>query len=133
MSKTAFAPKLLLPCRVLKGMDSFWQWFKDYLGSLPENLGTDAAFGAEEVPNPKRRRLSFELEGSPRQQMQDAVQQLVSLYNGLGDVANLDDLQGFQELNPWPDHVALRCPPYSPELPSHDPHELGRACPPYIT
>ena len=91
----------LHPCRVLKGMDSFWQFFTDYLSSLPENLGVGSEVWADEVPNPKRRRFRIELEGSPEQQVQNAMQHLVSFYNGLGDVANLDDLQGFQELDSW--------------------------------
>ena len=109
-------------------MDSFWRFFTEHLRSLPETLGTGADIVANEVPNPKRRRFTFEREGTPEQQMQKAWQQLISLYEDLGDVANLDDLQGFQELEPGPEHLASCNAPGSLELPSHGPHEPGRAC-----
>ena len=133
MRKGCCQAQLLPPRRVLIGMGSFWQFFEAHLRSLPESWGTDEALTANEVPNPTRRRFELEFGGSPRQQMQEAMQQLVGLYNGLGDVANLDDLHGFSELNPWPEHVALRHPPYSPVLPSHGTPEPGQACPSYIT
>ena len=133
MNNAAVVPKMLLPCRVFKGMESFWRFFTEYLSSLPEDLGTAEMPLVDEVPDPKRRRLTIPLEGSPRQQMQNAMQQLASFYNGLGDVANLDDQQGFPELAPRPELVSPCNPPGFLELPSHGSQELGRACPPYIT
>lgn len=50
---------------------------------MPPNLGTDAEMVANEVLNPKRRRFSIPLEGSPEQQIQRAMQRLVNFYNGL--------------------------------------------------
>ena len=133
MNDPAGVSELLLPCRVFVGMESFWKFFTGQLSSLSPNLGTDAEMVANEVPNPKRRRFSIALEGSPGQQMQTAMQQLAGFYNGLGDVANLDDLRGFPELGPEPEQLIPCKPPYSPELQSQGPHELGRACPSYIT
>ena len=83
MKDAAGVSELLLSCRVFVGMKSFWQFFTEHLSSMPPNLGTDAEMVANEVPNPKRRRFSIPLEGSPEQQIQRAMQRLVGFYNGL--------------------------------------------------
>ena len=94
------APILLR--RVFKGMPSFWGFFQSCLESVPEDLASDERLFEDELPNPKR--LRFRLV-DPSQSGDDAAAQnvhavlrtMASMFNNLGDVANLADLQGFHE------------------------------------
>ena len=44
-----------LACRVLIGMDTFWQFFQGFLEAVPVDLGADnSKLRANELGNPKR-------------------------------------------------------------------------------
>ena len=89
--------------RVFKGMPAFWQFVTSYLESTAEGLAGSDGLCASELPNPKR--LKLELTQPPQSgggaAAPDALavaKQLASIFNNWGDVANLEDLHGFDEL-----------------------------------
>lgn len=80
--------------RVIKGMDSFWKFYATMLESLPSLLADDEVATAAELEQPKRYRFKWE-EGGSRSEF---LRQLVAYYNNWDDVANMSDLQNFDEL-----------------------------------
>lgn len=85
-------------------MASFWDFFSSYLTSVPEDLASDERLIEEELPNPKR--LRFHL-GMPTHSGDDnaashvhaALRTIARIFNNWGDVANVADLEGFDELD----------------------------------
>lgn len=98
---------LSLLLRVFKGMESFWDFFTSCLASVPEELASDEHLFADELPNPKRMRLdppmparSGDSDAAAREHA--AQRKIANMFNNLDDVANLADLQGFDELDTDP-------------------------------
>lgn len=82
-------------------MDSFWQAFTGCLESVPRYMLEDKTIVPEDLPNPKRLQINVPvLTGEEAvREAHAALQSLEGLLNAVGDVANLDDLHGFPELN----------------------------------
>ena len=95
--------RVLLKCRVAIGMDSFWQAFTGCLESVPIDVLDDSEglFVPEDLPNPKRLKIAVPaLSGEEAvHEAHAALRDLAGLLNAVGDVANLDDLHGFPELD----------------------------------
>lgn len=83
-------------------MASFWEFFTSFLASHPEDLASDDRLFAEELPNPKRLRFRLDTAAQPGggdvAAHAHAMQALARYFNNYGDVANVSDLHGFDEL-----------------------------------
>ncbi|CAL8471842.1 g11384 [Coccomyxa elongata] len=84
--------------RVFQGMDSFWTFYKVFLASVPEDLGSYEHPFQEELPNPKR--LCFEIPkhsggDNAASHVHAALRTLARMFNNWGNVANLANLQKF--------------------------------------
>ena len=92
----------VIVCRVIMGMQRFWNIFTGCLRAVPAIVfDEDAGVVPKELPTPKRLHISV-----PAPTGEDAVHEahaalrsLAGLLNAVGDVANLDDLHGFPELD----------------------------------
>ncbi len=80
-------------------MESFWAFFESCLGSVPEDLGTTERFQVDQLPYPERFLFDRLVPMQAGDDKERVLAALADMYNNMGDVADLADLQGFSELD----------------------------------
>lgn len=97
-------------CSVLRGMDDFWSFFDQCLQSVPPHLGASAdRLFVEELASPSRIALGAPDGEDAVYDAHAALRSLAGLLNAVGDVANLDDLEGFPELSSCMSELTCMC------------------------
>ena len=84
-------------------MDALWTFVRGVLSNVPENMGYDTEDHSSivqptELPEPKRCKFELERLGSTVM----AWRKLAEFWNNVDDVANLKDLEGFDESPHFP-------------------------------